>query len=99
MDHMQAAQEAVRRKYGAAYNEIAACAAVAARTFTAGEYEEFHGDFVGRVLEYAPGCWDGDASEDSIALAYVRHLEDAVGSRAHRLGLSRHHRTCNGECS
>lgn len=50
MKHIDAAQEAVAQRYGPAYVEIAACAAVAARTVTVDELEE---DFRDRLDAYA----------------------------------------------
>lgn len=40
MNHIQAAEAAVRQKHGLGHDEIAGCAAVAARTVTVNEYDE-----------------------------------------------------------
>lgn len=42
MNHIEAAEQAVTRKYGAAYTEIAACAARAARTATVEELDALY---------------------------------------------------------
>lgn len=57
-----------------------------------------------KVLENAPPCWDGDQSEESIALEYVRHLEAAVAESVLVMEgnvdteLPNHRNGCGGEC-
>lgn len=37
-----------------------------------------HQEFVNDLLEHTPESWDADGDAESIALAYLRHLEDEV---------------------
>lgn len=71
MNHIEAAQQAVLKKYGPAYMEIAACAAVAARTATVEEYDEW-------VEQLRGGC--GDLIREAL-----RRME--AGDRASARGI------------
>lgn len=57
-----------------------------------------------QILENAPPCWDGDQSDESIALEYVRHLEAAVAESVLVMEgnvdteLPNHRDGCGGEC-
>lgn len=103
MDHMETAQEAVLRMYGAGYDTVAACAAVAARTFTVNEYDREVGEpfeaLKEAVLKNAPACWARFPDKLVAAVMYVHHLELGVGVKAHNLNVTRHVPDCNGECS
>jgi hypothetical protein len=35
-------------------------------------------EYTNKLLERAPDSWDDDVAAESIAIAYVRHLEDEV---------------------
>ncbi|MEV0831466.1 MULTISPECIES: hypothetical protein [Streptosporangiaceae] len=48
-------------------------------------------EFVNELLEHAPRCWDGDVAAESIALDYLRHLENPARTSAHRPH-------CDGDC-
>lgn len=51
-----------------------------------------------QLLVNAPPCWDGDQSEESIALEYVRRLEAATAEGNIAMEDSRHRYECDGRC-
>lgn len=51
-----------------------------------------------QILQNAPPCWDGDQSEEPIALEYVRALEAATAEGNLADALTRHRDGCAGEC-
>jgi hypothetical protein len=52
------------------------------------------------IAENIPHCWETEypGAEIMMCVAYVHHLESAVGPRAHNLSLTRHHLNCDGTC-
>jgi hypothetical protein len=59
---------------------------------------DLHNEFVNDILERAPRCWDGDAAAVSIAVHYVRGLEQATQDGHTVVWQDRHTDGCDGKC-
>jgi hypothetical protein len=93
-DRMDEARGALRIAVLSAQEELAANKQALASA------RELQTSFTATLLENAPTCWDAISphSPEVRACRYLRHLESAVGSKAHNLGMTLHRLDCAGDC-